>query len=133
MLKKDISKKTALIIAGVLVAFKLLLVSQQLLYIMPLAAPIDDDLYFRLANSLTAGDWLGQYDYLTLSKYPLFAIWLAFTHALRLPYLLANQLLWLLAAGLCVWAFAPVIKKNIYRLGLFLLMFYIHYLMSNLP
>ncbi|MEG1862594.1 MAG: hypothetical protein RR198_03215 [Oscillospiraceae bacterium] len=124
MLKKDISKNKALVIAAVFVIIKLILVSNQMIFIMPFSAPIDDDLYFRLANSITAGDWLGKYDYLTLSKYPFFAVWLAVVHALGVPYLLANQFLWAAVSGVCAFAFAPIIKKNWHRLGLFLLIFY---------
>ena len=40
-------------------------------------APLDDELMFRAAQAITAGEWLGAYDYLTLSKAMFFPVWLA--------------------------------------------------------
>ena len=48
-------------------------------------APLDDELMFRAANAVTAGEWLGAYDYLTLSKAMFFPVWLALLHALACP------------------------------------------------
>ena len=63
-------------------------------------APLDDELMFRAANAITAGQWLGTYDYLTRSKAMFFPVWLALLHALHLPYLTAGAALWCAAAGL---------------------------------
>ena len=57
-------------------------------------APLDDELMFRAANHITAGQWLGAYDYLTLSKAMFFPVWLALLHALHLPYLISGAALW---------------------------------------
>ncbi len=54
-------------------------------------APLDDELMFRAANHITAGQWLGAYDYLTLSKAMFFPVWLALLHALHLPYLISGR------------------------------------------
>ena len=43
-------------------------------------APLDDELMFRAAQAITAGEWLGAYDYLTLSKAMFFPVWLALLH-----------------------------------------------------
>ena len=67
-------------------------------------APLDDELMFRAANAITAGQWLGTYDYLTLSKAMFFPVWLALLHALHLPYLTAGAALWCAAAGLAAAA-----------------------------
>lgn len=40
----------------------------QLAYMWAGGAPLDDELMFRAANAITSGQWLGEYDYLTLSK-----------------------------------------------------------------
>lgn len=53
------------------------------------------------------GNWLGEYNYLTLSKHPLFALWLAALQKLGLPYLIAGQLLWTAAALAMAAALAP--------------------------
>ena len=57
-------------------------------------APLDDELMFRAAQAITAGEWLGAYDYLTLSKAMFFPVWLALLHALHLPYLVSGAALW---------------------------------------
>ena len=71
-------------------------------------APLDDELMFRAANAITAGQWLGTYDYLTLSKAMFFPVWLALLHALHLPYLTAGAALWCVAAGLAAAALRPL-------------------------
>lgn len=73
-------------------------------------APLDDELMFRAAQSVSAGQWLGGYDYLTLSKSMFFPVWLALLHALRIPYLLGGTLLWCAAALAAARAFAPMLK-----------------------
>ena len=79
-------------------AVKAALAGQQRFYTWIDGAPLDDELYFHAAQSITAGNWLGEYNYLTLSKHPLFALWLAALQKLGLPYLIAGQLLWTAAA-----------------------------------
>ena len=44
----------------------------QLAYMWAGGAPLDDELMFRAANAITSGQWLGEYDYLTLSKSMIF-------------------------------------------------------------
>ena len=77
---------------------------------------------FRAAQSITAGQWLGEYDWLTLSKHMLFPLWAALCHALHIPYLAAGQLLVCGAALACTMAFAPVLKSNKSRLAVYLLL-----------
>ncbi|MGN0983729.1 MAG: hypothetical protein ACI4OI_02705, partial [Gemmiger sp.] len=73
-------------------------------------APLDDELLFRAARAISAGEWLGAYDYLTLSKSSFFAVWLALLHLLHIPYLLGGALLWCAAALAAARAFAPMLK-----------------------
>lgn len=75
-------------------------------------APLDDELMFRAAQSISAGQWLGAYDYLTLSKAMFFPVWLALLHALHIPYLLGGTLLWCAAALAAARAFAPMVKTD---------------------
>ncbi len=124
MFKKDINYKTAVAIAVVFIILRIVLARSQMIFILPFSAPIDDDLYFRMANSIVRGEWLGRYDYLTLSKYPLFAVYLACLHLLGLPYTVGNCLVWIVVCGVCLWAFVPVIKTNISKLAFFLFMLY---------
>lgn len=111
-----------LCVAGI-VAVKLVLASFQMAYIWVGGAPLDDELMFRAANAISAGDWLGAYDYLTLSKSMFFAVWLAALHALHLPYLISGQALWCAASLLAAQAFLPWLRRagwgNWARLALF--------------
>ena len=68
-------------------------------------APLDDELMFRAAQSISAGQWLGEYDYLTLSKSMFFPVWLAFLNALHISYLLGGAALWCAAALFAAFAF----------------------------
>jgi hypothetical protein len=51
-------------------------------------ANYDDALYFKLANNIANFQWLGDYDSLTLVKYPGYAVFLAFCMATGIPYIL---------------------------------------------
>ena len=98
---------------------KALLASRQMFYTWIGGAPLDDELYFALAQSVSAGQWLGEYGYLTLSKHPLFALWLALLDKLELPYLIMGQMLWCAAALACARALAPVLACRWRQLAVF--------------
>ena len=83
---------------AVLVLLRCGLTSFQQAYTWVGGAPLDDELMFRAAQAITAGEWLGAYDYLTLSKAMFFPVWLALLHALHLPYLISGAALWCGAA-----------------------------------
>ncbi len=119
LLNGDISHKMFFVFIAFVVAFKLLLSLSQMIYIYPGAAPIDDELMFNAAVSIVNGQWLGEYNWLTLSKYPLFSVWLAFLHVFNVPYLLGGQILYIISCACAVYALTPVIKKNYIKLLLF--------------
>ena len=73
MKKKDLRPYIMRAVLLSATVFRLWLSYQQMMFIMPGSAPIDDDLYYNWANGIAAGRWLGEYNYLTLSKYPFFA------------------------------------------------------------
>ncbi len=118
----EISRRTFWVLAACVFAAKAILGWQQNIYIWVGGAPLDDELMYRAAQSITAGRWLGAYNYLTLSKQMFFAVWLAFCHAVHLPYLIAGQLLGCGAALAMAGAFAPVLKKRLHRFLLFALL-----------
>ncbi|MBQ3394197.1 MAG: hypothetical protein IJI56_06970 [Firmicutes bacterium] len=122
--KRDISKRTAFAILAVLIAFRLFLSANQLIFSIPGSAPIDDDLYFTLARNIAEGNWLGEYNYLTLSKYPFFAVYLAFIHFVKIPYLIANCILWILVAALASRRVEPIVKTRRARLFVFVALMY---------
>lgn len=53
----------------------------------------DDGLYAKLAQSILRGEWLGTFDQLTLTKNPGYPIWIAATHALGIPLVIAQSAL----------------------------------------
>ena len=113
------------LVCALLVCLRLTLTGFQQAYTWVGGAPLDDELMFRAAQNITAGEWLGVYDYLTLSKAMFFPVWLALLHALHLPYLVAGAALWCGAALLAAFAFAPLWRNaapgrgRVLTLGLF--------------
>ena len=110
---------------AVLVLLRCGLTSFQQAYTWVGGAPLDDELMFRAAQAITAGEWLGTYDYLTLSKAMFFPVWLALLHVLHLPYLVSGAALWCAASLLAAFAFAPLWRNaepgcgRVLTLGLF--------------
>lgn len=122
--KKDMSRRAFWVLVTLAVLAKLVLVHFQCIWTWIDGAPLDDELMFEAAQSISAGQWLGDYTWLTLSKHMFFAVWLALTNALHIPYLLAGQLLVCGAALACAFAFAPVLHRWKSRFLLFALMAY---------
>ena len=119
LFQKDISRRWFWLGVLALVLVRLALCSQQRVYTWIDGAPLDDELMFRWAESISAGEWLGPYDNLTLSKRPFFAVWLALLHLLHVPYLIGGQLLWCATDLAAVQALAPWLKSFGGRLALF--------------
>ncbi len=103
----------------VLTAGRLFIAWTQYATIYPPLAPIDDHFMFTTAQNIVAGEWFGEYNYLTLSKHAFFALWLAFLHILGIPYMVGSAALWSVASVVLVLAVSPVIKKNWARLFLY--------------
>ncbi len=122
ILKKDIRRRTFWVLVACVFLVRAVLGWQQEIYIWVGGAPLDDELMYRAARSISAGQWLGAYDYLTLSKQMFFAVWLAFCHAVRVPYLVAGQLLGCGAALAMAQAFAPALRNRLHRFVLFALL-----------
>ena len=114
-LKRDISAKLLWGLALAAVAVKLILCSQQLFEAVPLASTIDDGLMMRLATSIREGNWLGEYDYLTLGKHSFFALWLAFLNVLHVNFLVGGQLLYAAACLVLLAAVKPLFCTNAAR------------------
>ena len=114
-LKRDISAKFLWGLALAAVAVKLILCSQQLFEAVPLASTIDDGLMMRLATSIREGNWLGEYDYLTLGKHSFFALWLAFLNMLHVNFLVGGQLLYAAACLVLLAAVKPLFCTNAAR------------------
>ena len=121
-LQQDMSRRTFWVLVALVVLAKLLMTRFQTVYVWVGGAPLDDELMFEAAQSIAAGQWLGAYDWLTLSKHMFFAVWLAVCNLLHLPYLAAGQLLTCGAALACAFAFAPVLRQWKSRFALFALL-----------
>lgn len=120
----DVGRRTALVLAVMLIAVKLALTSMQELLITPNLAPLDDTLMYKMAVSIADGQWLGPYNWLNLSKYMLFPVWLAALHTLGIPYLLGGQLLYTAASAVGAAALWPAIEKRWARVLAFAVLLY---------
>ena len=112
------------LLAAFLIAVKLVLTSFQLMIASPDLSPIDDTLMFQLARNITAGQWLGEYNWLTLSKHSFFALWLAVVHMLGVNFLVAGQALYAAACALLLSAIRPLVKSCAARLCVFAAVLY---------
>lgn len=127
----NLSRRAFWVWVAVLVVVRLALTGFQQAYTWVGGAPLDDELMFRAAQSISAGQWLGAYDYLTLSKSMFFPVWLAFLNALHIPYLLGGVALWCAAALFAAFAFSPLWEKwpaekgRVVTLGLFAALAYL--------
>ena len=122
--RDDLSRKFCWMIAILATVFRLCLSMTQYATIYPPLAPLDDDLMTRAAMSISAGQWLGAYNFLTISKHAGFAVWLAFLHAFRIPYLVGNMAVWAIASRLAATALSPAIRRNWGKLAIYLLMLF---------
>lgn len=111
-IRLQLSPRAFWLCAALLVCLRCALTGFQQAYIWVGGAPLDDELMFRAANCISAGEWLGAYDYLTLSKAMFFPVWLALIHALHLPYLVAGAGLWCAASLLAAFAVSPLWRKK---------------------
>ena len=112
LFRPRLSRRAFWVLCALLVCLRLALTGFQQAYIWVGGAPLDDELMFRAANHITAGQWLGAYDYLTLSKAMFFPVWLALLHALHLPYLISDAALWCGAALLAAFVIIPAMAAG---------------------
>ncbi len=111
--------------AGLLLLLvKLVLADAQNVLLWPDEALLDDMLMYGSAQAITAGEWLGEYGWTTLSKHSFFALWLAGLNALGIPFLLGGQLLWAAAALAGAAAVSPLIKNRWAKLFMFAVLLY---------
>jgi hypothetical protein len=71
----------------------------------------DDALFPKLAASIVRGDWLGHFDKMTLAKGSAYPAFIAITHKLGLPLLMAQHAAYLVAAGVCAVAVGLATKR----------------------
>lgn len=120
--RRDLTAAGLALLVILACAARLVLAAQGRLYLEPENSPIDDQLMYNAAVSITNGQWLGPYAYNTIAKHMFFSVWLAFVHWLGAPYLLANAALALTGAWVMASALAPVLKKRLWVLAAFVML-----------
>ena len=88
------------------------------------SSTFDDSLLIKLGMSINSGNWLGQYDKLTLAKNPGYPIFLAFCAKTGIRYQLALCLLLVLACMAFSIALRPLIKNRFARATLYVVLLY---------
>ena len=122
--QNDLTAKQYTLAMMVLFGLKLILVACQMIEIFPDGAPVDDELMFAAAQSIGAGQWLGEYGWATIAKSMGFAVYLAIVHALHIPYLIANALLWAAACVAAAAALAPLFRRRVERLAVIFVLWF---------
>ena len=122
--KRDLRARWLWVLALALTAVKLGLCSFQLIVASPDLSPIDDTLMFNLAKSISAGNWLGEYDWLTLGKHSFYALWLAFLNLLHVNIVVGGQALFAVSCLVLLAALKPVMRTNWGRLFVFAVTLY---------
>ncbi len=79
----------------------------------------DERLFLNLAAYLLDGQWLGPYDQFTLAKGMFYPLWIAGVHALGVPLLISQHLLYIAASFATAVAFRPVLRSRTSFLVLF--------------
>ncbi len=116
------SKRLVVYIALLFLGLKLWLVQAHAL--MATDTPHDDLLFVSQAHNLLSGNWLGDYNQLTLIKGQFYPIFIALGYYLGIPLLLFQQLLYGLAAAVVAWAVAPLVRNRWLLLLIFLVLLF---------
>ncbi len=99
-------------------------IKQFLVYNLPIMAVPkgihDDWIMVHLADTLRNGQWLGEYNDLTLTKGMFFPLYLAVINFLHLSYLNVTALLYTVSCMIFVYALRPLVKKYRYSMLLYL-------------
>ncbi len=106
-----------------LIFIKMYLCSSQYPFLIPWMGH-DDGLLLEHAMSITEGNWLGEYNSLTLAKGMFFSLWEAFINYLSIPILIANQFLYLLCCLYTLIVIRSLIKNRLFLFLVFSLLFF---------
>lgn len=116
LFQKNVEKKTFIILMAAFTLVRIFFTAFQRVTLMPDESMLDDYLVYEAAKNISAGNWLGEYSFMTIGKHMLFSVWLAFLNWAGIPYLLAGQTLYVTACLVFVLAFNPVIKNRLLQL-----------------
>jgi hypothetical protein len=84
----------------------------------------DDRLYIDLANNLLNGQWLGDYNNLTLAKGPFYPIWIALIYKTGIPLLLAQHALYIVACLIFIIATRPFLPNRFMAILIFIILIF---------
>jgi len=113
------------IVVIIFIVFKLWLVSALSIGIHAEEA-FDDFLFIKQADSILNGQWLGEFNNLTLAKGPFYPIFIAISHQLGIPLLVSQQLLYAAACvftALLLYFVAKKYRKKIFIVSFLILLF----------
>jgi hypothetical protein len=85
---------------------------------------IDDQWFVKRASWISARQWLGPWEAHTVIKQPGYPLFIAAMHAIRLPLLLAHQLVYVFAIAVMIVAVRPLVPTRRRRLWVFALLLF---------
>lgn len=89
-----------------------------------LRRPHDDYLFIILAKNLLSGEWLGPYNHYTLIKGPVYPLFIALSHLLAIPLLLAQQILYAFSCVVAIYALRPYVVHRALLMTCFALLLF---------
>lgn len=108
-------RNTTIIFAILIIILQIYLISVQ-----PINARItlkyDEALMVEQAKNIIEGKWLGEYNCLTLVKGPITPLFIATAKILHIPFLIAQDIFYILSCILIIFVFRRLIKSNIAKL-----------------
>lgn len=84
----------------------------------------DDQLMVELANNIINGRWLGEYNCLTLVKGVFFPLFIAFINKLHIPFLIGQELFYVLACIFVTFVMEEKIKNKNISIIIFLILLF---------
>ena len=79
----------------------------------------DDALMIEQADSILKGKWLGEYNCLTLIKGPVTPLFMAVANVLNIPFLIAQDIFYIIACVLLISILGKLIKNDIVKVIIF--------------
>lgn len=123
MVARFYNKHKFMIICFILILLKLFLICFLKVRILEYMS-IDDDLMFKLGLSIKSGDYLGKYNYLTLTKGIFFPLFIVFLSLLNIPYYIGLNIFYILGICILTYFVKPLIKNDFCLLLLFIILLF---------
>ena len=110
LLEKDRTNKSIIFFLLVMTCLKIWLVLGQSMTVYGNFVH-DDRLFVNLANFILNGQWLGEYNNLTLAKGPFYSIWMAMSFISGLQLLISEHIFYIFSVLLLILALRPVLSR----------------------